>query len=191
MFISNEKKAWTDAFENTAQRCTAILNSLLEEQESRGPSVRDAGLLIAQFTLSNTIYEDLPESETSSSDRKFVKKTLINTCSGLLDNRTNTYKQISADLGDIKFIDQIPLRLIRKILGIATGLPHKENDQFLSPLFKSLNSIHIPIKKIVMTTPPLPAQGEFGLGDLPAKSSTIPTRKARAKSKQSLGNVAA
>ncbi len=186
MYINNHTNAWTDVFQDTAQCCISILNSVLDGDGTVGTSVRDAALLIAQFTISNALFEALPESEISTADQIFVKKILVSTCGGLLDNRTNAYSQISRELGTVKFIDQIPLRLIRKILGIASGLSHKDNDQFLSELLKSLNSIRTPVEKLLSATPPLPHQGGLGLNYPQAAQSRIRTRKSRTPGKHSL-----
>jgi hypothetical protein len=179
MYINCDQKEWTDALIEIGQNVRAVLSEVLTEQERLGASSRDASLLIAQFVLSNAIHETLKLGETSAADLSLIKKTILRTCCSQLDKRTNVYTQISQQLAAFQFIDQIPLHLLRKTLGIASGLEHKQNDQFLNALLQKLNSLKISTKNLLTKTPSSPIASQMGLNFDTKGSSPIRSRKSR------------
>lgn len=183
MHINCDQKYWTDSFTETAQSIREFLPEVIEGREILGPSGRDASLLIAQLAVSNLIHEALKPGETSSSDLSLIKKSILLASSSQLDKRTPTYLEISKQLATFHFTDQIPLHFFRKILGIATGLAHKDNDLFVTGLLRKLNTLKISINKILTAPPSSPSEPQIELDFDEDDSAPIRTRKSNIKDK--------
>jgi hypothetical protein len=178
MYVSYNEKDWNETFLALAKGCNFQLKSIMETHNVQGPSLRDSALLVAQFALSNSLFEALEKGETSPIHPKLIKDKLYLTCKSQLDPRTTAYGLISQELAKFELIGQIPLRLLRSILQIGSGIPHQDNDKFITDLLKSVNSIKIQINKIITETPP--ADGELQMSlNISADLSQLECRKSQ------------